>query len=94
MQHDPDYVRNFEEQLSHRIRKKHPERIDYPDDVRVHDRPRKLRLEPPSQIQQQSILSAQTYAYLLSSLEQGRVDPIYETANKFVNLASERQKVS
>ncbi|CAD8189136.1 unnamed protein product [Paramecium pentaurelia] len=57
---DPElYVRNFQEEISQRNKRKQPQQ--YPDDLRLHERPRVRKIEPPSQIISQSLLKNQSY---------------------------------
>ncbi|CAD8114185.1 unnamed protein product [Paramecium sonneborni] len=58
---DPElYVRNFQEEISQRNKRKQP--LLYPDDQRLHERPRVRKIEPPSQIISQSLLKNHSYA--------------------------------
>ncbi|CAD8089438.1 unnamed protein product [Paramecium primaurelia] len=57
---DPElYVRNFQEEISQRNKRKQP--VQYPDDQRLHERPRVRKIEPPSQIISQSLLKNHSY---------------------------------
>ncbi|CAD8195424.1 unnamed protein product [Paramecium octaurelia] len=57
---DPElYVRSFQEEISQRNKRKQPQQ--YPDDLRLHERPRVRKIEPPSQIISQSLLKNQSY---------------------------------
>ncbi|CAD8191130.1 unnamed protein product [Paramecium octaurelia] len=57
---DPElYVRNFQEEISQRNKRKQPQQ--FPDDQRLHERPRVRKIEPPSQIISQSLLKNHSY---------------------------------